>query len=93
MSRLEKAQIKSRQARLEKKQKEQQILEEKEAVEIKRKSILAEDNRRIKMADLEASLHRDSQDTGDDLSSTRKYCQFHPAESNVDVLPSTTLIA
>ena len=90
-SRLEKAQIKLRLARLEKEQNEQRISEELEAVEIKRKNILAEDNRRIKMADLEASLNRDSRDSDDDLSLNSSYCQSRPAESNVDVLPSTTL--
>ena len=62
-----------------------------EAVEIKRKNILAEDNRGIKIAEIEASLYRDSRDSDDDLSSTSSYCQTRPAESNVDVLTSTTL--
>ena len=43
------------------------------------------------MARLEASLYRDSRDSDDDLSSTSSYGQSRPAESNVDVLPSTTL--
>ena len=43
------------------------------------------------MAELEASLYRDSRDSDDGLSSTSSYCQSRPAESNVDVLPSTTL--
>ena len=90
-SRLEKAQIKLQLAHLEKEQNEQRILEGLEAVEIKRKNTLAEDNRRIKMAELEASFYRESRDLDDDLSSTSSYCQSRPAESNVDVLPSTTL--
>ena len=66
-------------------------MEELEAVEIKRKNILTEDNRRIKMAELAAFLNGDSRDSDDDLSSTSSYRQSRPVESNVDVLPSTTL--
>ena len=77
-SRSEKAQIKLRLARLEKEQNKQRILEEQEAVEIKRKNILTEDNRRKKMAELEASLYKDSRDTDDDLSSTSSYCRSRP---------------
>ena len=91
LSRLEKAQITLQLARLEKEQNEQRTLEELEAVEIIRKNTLAEDNCRIKMAELEASFYRDNRDSDDDLSSTSSYCQSRPAESNVDVIPSTTL--
>ena len=66
-------------------------MEELEAVKIKQKNILVEDNHRINMAELEASLYRDSQDSDDNLSLTSSNCQSRPVESNVDVIPSVTL--